>query len=68
MDEQAIENEWRMLVSERVLLGQRLDKVSSYLNSKLQIEDVFQKTGEQLLSIKPIYAEIRTTSCLRWMD
>ena len=49
MDEQAIENEWRRLVSERVLLGQRLDKVSSYLNSKLQIEDVFQKTGEQLL-------------------
>ena len=68
MDEQAIENEWRRLVSERVLLGQRLDKVSSYLNSKLQIEDVFQKTGEQLLSIKPIYAEIRTTSRLRWMD
>ena len=68
MDEQAIENEWRSLFRERVALGRRFDRVSLSLNSKLQIEGVLQKIEKRLDILSPIYSEIRTTSCLRWMD
>ena len=68
MDEQAIENEWLSLFGEREALGRRLDRVSLSPNSKLQIEDLLQKIEKRLHIISPIYSEIRTTSCLRWMD
>ena len=67
MDEQAIENEWHSLFREREALGRRLDRVSLSLNSKLQIEDVLQKIEKRLDILSPIYSDIRTTSCLRWM-
>ena len=67
MDEQAIENEWRRLFRERVALGRRLDQVSLSFNSELQIEDALQEIEKRLDILSPVYSEIRTTSCLRWM-
>ena len=67
IDEQTIEIEVGRLLMEREALGRRLDRGSLSLNSKLQIEDALQEIEKRLDILSPVYSEIRTTSCLRWM-
>jgi hypothetical protein len=65
MDEQAIESEWRRLVSEKVMLLQRLEKVSLSFNSELQIENALRENDKRLVILSPIYEDLRATSCLK---
>ena len=68
MDEHAIEIEVSRLLIEKEMLLQRLEQVSLSFNSELQIENALREIGKRLVTLSPIYSDIRWTSCLRWME
>ena len=68
MHEQAIEIEVGRLLRNQEVLRQRLGQAFLTIDEELHIEYALKETDERLVMLSPIYSDIRTTSCLRWMD